>query len=135
MKTPQIPRIDESRSASGTYGRHDNIDGNDLARHGPEDGARRGNEGNGMASLRLARFILRKPGPAAKAPASATNKPAPRTKSKWEGKNPLTMGTKRTAPPTPPSAARIPMKKVMTSNPSGQTHQAVALASTAAAES
>ena len=47
----------------------------------------------GMANLRLARFIRRNPGPAARAPLRATSRPAPRTKSRWKGKKPLTMGT------------------------------------------
>ena len=36
------------------------------------------------------------------------------------------IGTKSTPPPTPPSTATIPIRKVTTSNTSGQTHQATA---------
>ncbi len=79
----------------------------------------------GRARRMLARFLLRRPGPAASAPASATSRPAPLTKSILNGKNPPTIGTNSTPPPTPPRTARIPRMNVTTNNDSGQTHQGV----------
>ncbi len=79
----------------------------------------------GIASRRLARFLLSRPGPAASAPASATRRPAPLTKSMLNGKNPPTIGTNSTPPPTPPSTARMPRMNVVTNNASGHTHQGV----------
>ena len=50
-------------------------------------------------------------GPAASALASATSRPAPRTKSRWNGKKPLTIGTNSTPPPTPAGTATMPSAK------------------------
>jgi len=47
----------------------------------------------GKARRNEARLRLSRPGPAASAPARATIRPAPRTKSRWNGKKPLTRGT------------------------------------------
>ncbi len=47
----------------------------------------------GRARRRLAKLRFKRPGPAARAPARATIRPAPRTKSRWKGKKPLTRGT------------------------------------------
>ena len=77
----------------------------------------------GIARLKLARLDLSNPGPAAKAPESATSKPVPLTKSRWKGKKPLMIGTKRTPPPTPPSTATIPIRKVTSNKINGQIHQ------------
>jgi len=66
-------------------------------------------------------------GLAASAPASAMSSPAPLTKSKWKGKKPLTIGTNRTPPPTPPRTPTIPIKKLTINSDSGQTHHATEL--------
>ncbi|MEC8479376.1 MAG: hypothetical protein VXZ12_12630, partial [SAR324 cluster bacterium] len=39
------------------------------------------------------------------------------------GKKPLMIGTKRTPPPTPPSTATIPIRKVTSNKINGQIHQ------------
>src|SRR3990167_7068142 len=62
-------------------------------------------------------------GPAASALASATSKPAPRTKSRWKGKKPPMMGTNKVPPPMPAGTATMPMKKQVMNKASGQNHQ------------
>ena len=68
----------------------------------------------------------------ASALAIATSSPAPRTKSRWNGKKLPTMGTNSTPPPTPAGTAIMPRKKQTTNSDSGHTHQAVVLAALAA---
>jgi hypothetical protein len=77
----------------------------------------------GIARRKLARLDLSNPGPAAKAPESATSNSVPLTKSRWNGKKLLMIGTKRTPPPTPPSTATIPIRKVTSNKINGQIHQ------------
>src|SRR5512139_1942350 len=77
----------------------------------------------GIARRRSAIPLRSRPGPAASAPASATSRPAPRTKSRLNGKKPLTIGTKSTPPPTPPRTATMPITKQTTNSASGQTCQ------------
>src|SRR5688572_20866834 len=80
---------------------------------------------SGNARRRLASPPSSSFGPAASAPDSATSSPAPRTKSMWKGKNPATMGTKSTPPPTPAGTAMIPSRKQAKKSASGQTHHAI----------
>ena len=77
----------------------------------------------GIARRKLARLDLSNPGPAAKAPESSKSKPVPLTKSRWNGKKSLMIGTKRTPPPTPQSTATIPIRKVTSNKINGQIHQ------------
>jgi hypothetical protein len=63
--------------------------------------------------------------PAANAPARATRRPAPLTKSKLKGKNPPIIGTKRTPPPTPPRTATMPSIKVTIKSTRGHIHHGV----------
>ncbi len=79
---------------------------------------------SGSARRRSASPIRSRLGPAASALASATSRPAPRTKSRWKGKKPPTMGTNSTPPPTPAGTATMPSRKQTTNSASGQTHQA-----------
>ncbi len=79
---------------------------------------------SGIASRRLARPLRRSAGPAESAPESASSRPALRTKSRWNGKNPATTGTNSTPPPTPASTATTPMAKLTAKSASGQIHQA-----------
>src|SRR5512134_1290959 len=87
----------------------------------------------GIARRRSAIPLRSRPGPAASAPASATRRPAPRTKSRLNGKKPLTIGTKSTPPPTPPSTATMPITKQTPKSASGQTCQGTLEGATAAA--
>jgi hypothetical protein len=81
----------------------------------------------GITSLKSAIPVLSNLGLAASAPASAISRPAPLTKSKWKGKKPLTIGTNRTPPPTPPRTPTIPIKKLTIKRDNGQTHHATEL--------
>src|SRR5262245_29356306 len=81
---------------------------------------------SGMASRRLAKPPRSSRGAAASEPESASSNPAPRTKSRWNGKNPPTIGTKSTPPPTPASTATIPSRNVTTKSAIGQTHHGAA---------
>ena len=76
----------------------------------------------GRARRRLAKLRRSRPGPAARAPARATSRPAPRTKSRWKGKKPETSGTKSTPPPTPAITAMMPRMKQKKSSATGQNH-------------
>src|SRR5688572_14068001 len=80
---------------------------------------------SGSASRRFASPPSSRRGPAASAPDSATIRPAPRTKSMWNGKKPATMGTKSTPPPTPAGTAMIPSRKQAKKSASGQAHHAI----------
>src|SRR5688500_14655860 len=77
---------------------------------------------SGSPSRRLARPLRRSAGPADSAPESASRRPAPRTKSRWNGKKLPTIGTNSTPPPTPASTAKMPMTKLTANSASGHSH-------------
>ena len=62
------------------------------------------------AKRRLARPLRISIRTADNALASATSRPAPRTKSRWKGKNPPTMGTNSVPPPMPAGTATMPSR-------------------------
>src|SRR5207247_1196119 len=72
-------------------------------------------------------------GPAASVPESANSSPTPRTKSRWKGKKLPMMGTNSTPPPTPASAATMPMMKLTAKRAIGQIHHGSATPSAAVA--
>lgn len=82
----------------------------------------------GITRRKSARLVLRSLGLAASAPAKAISKPAPLTKSRWKGKKPLTIGTNKTPPPTPPRTPTMPIKKLTTNSANGHTHQLLSTA-------
>src|SRR5436190_5614370 len=80
---------------------------------------------NGMARRRLARPLASSAGAADSAPASAIMRPAPRTKSRWNGKKPPPIVTNSTPPPMPEITATMPSRKLAAKSASGQIHQAM----------
>ena len=88
---------------------------------------------SGNARRKSASPARSRPGPAATALASATSKPAPRTKSRWNGKKPLTIGTNNTPPPTPAGTAIMPSTKHITNSASGHSHHTISAAGASAA--
>src|SRR5207244_4281278 len=81
---------------------------------------------SGSTSRRLAMPARSSGGPAASVPASANISPAPRTKSRWNGKRLPTIGTNSTPPPTPASTATMPIAKLTANSAIGQTHHGTA---------
>ena len=84
---------------------------------------------SGTTSRRLAMPARRSGGPAESVPASANIRPAPRTKSRWNGNRLPTIGTNSTPPPTPASTATMPIAKLTANSAIGQTHHGTATAS------
>ena len=77
---------------------------------------------SGIARRRFASPLLSSAGPEASDPHSARSSPAPRTKSRWKGKKPPTIGTKSTPPPMPPTTAMMPSTNVVAKSRIGHAH-------------
>ncbi len=86
---------------------------------------------SGSVRRRLPSPLRNKVGPADSALASATSSPAPRTKSRWNGKKLPTIGTNSVPPPMPAGTATTPIAKQATNSASGHAHHETAEAAAA----
>ncbi len=89
---------------------------------------------SGRASRRFASPARSRNGPAPSALANATMVPAPRTKSRWNGKKPPTIGTNSVPPPMPAGTATMPITKQVAKSAIGQVHQGIAAEAAPAAQ-
>lgn len=141
--TPFMHSAAESESAAGTFGNSDlpamaisatiqngdaERDVDDRCREGKtnqrtDDRTRRCKNRQRQGEPEVCQTVAEQVRPGGQRAGEGNEQPWPLTKSRWKGKNPPTIGTNSTPPPTPAgTAVTIPNRKHTKKRLSGQVH-------------